>query len=70
MKNLLLAAPESMARTAGRGELIEAQVLLKQTVLDSVTSPNTRGHSSIQTTERYLGSEQEIAIAVNENIGL
>lgn len=23
------------------------------------------GHSSIQTTERYLGSEQEIAIAVN-----
>jgi len=28
------------------------------------------GHSSIQTTERYLGSEQEIAIAVNDNIGL
>ena len=27
------------------------------------------GHSSIQTTERYLGSEQEIAIAVNDNIG-
>ena len=24
------------------------------------------GHSSIQTTERYLGSEQEIAIAVND----
>jgi site-specific recombinase XerD len=28
------------------------------------------GHSSIQTTERYLGSEQEIAIAVNDAIGL
>ena len=28
------------------------------------------GHSSIQTTERYLGSKQEIAIAVNDNIGL
>jgi integrase len=28
------------------------------------------GHASIQTTERYLGSEQEIANAVNDNIGL
>jgi len=28
------------------------------------------GHSSIQTTERYLGSEQEIAIAVNDGMGL
>jgi integrase len=28
------------------------------------------GHSSIQTTECYLGSEQEIAIAVNDNLGL
>jgi integrase len=28
------------------------------------------GHSSIQTTERYLGSEQEIAIAVNDCLGL
>lgn len=26
-------------------------------------------HSSIQTTERYLGSEQEIAVAVNDGIG-
>ena len=26
------------------------------------------GHSSIQTTERYLGSEQEIQIAINENL--
>jgi hypothetical protein len=25
---------------------------------------------SIQTTERYLGSQQEIAIAVNDNLGL
>ncbi len=28
------------------------------------------GHSSIQTTERYLGAEQEIAIAVNDSLGL
>jgi integrase len=28
------------------------------------------GHSSIQTTERYLGSEQEIVIAVNDVLGL
>jgi integrase len=28
------------------------------------------GHSSIQTTERYLGSEQEIVVAVNDNLGL
>ena len=28
------------------------------------------GHSSIQTTERYLGSEQDIAEAVNDNLGL
>jgi integrase len=27
------------------------------------------GHSSIQTTERYLGSDQEIAVAVNDNLG-
>lgn len=28
------------------------------------------GHTSIQTTERYLGAEQDIAVAVNDNIGL
>ena len=28
------------------------------------------GHSSIQATERYLGSEQEMAISVNDNLGL
>ena len=28
------------------------------------------GHSSIQTTEHYLGSEQEIAVAVNDSLGL
>jgi integrase len=28
------------------------------------------GHSSIQTTERYLGSDREIAVAVNDNLGL
>jgi integrase len=28
------------------------------------------GHSSIETTDRYLGSEQKIAIAVNDSLGL
>jgi integrase len=28
------------------------------------------GHSFIQTTERYLGSDQEIVVAVNDNLGL
>lgn len=28
------------------------------------------GHSSIQPTEPYLGSEHEIVIAVNDNLGL
>jgi N-acetylglucosamine malate deacetylase 1 len=28
------------------------------------------GHSSLQTSERYLGSEQEIAVAVKDNLGL
>ena len=28
------------------------------------------GHSSIQTTKRYLGCEQEIAVVVNDEIGL
>jgi integrase len=28
------------------------------------------GHSSIHTSERYLGSDQEIAVAVNDNLGL
>jgi integrase len=28
------------------------------------------GHSSIQTTERYLGSQQDLAVAVNDNLGL
>jgi integrase len=28
------------------------------------------GHASLQTTERYLGSEQEIAVAVKDNLGL
>jgi integrase len=28
------------------------------------------GHSSIQTTERYLGTTQEIVTAVNDNLGL
>jgi hypothetical protein len=40
---------------------------------DSLSSSRLKfllGHSSIQTTERYLGSEQDIEIAVNDNLGL
>lgn len=36
----------------------------------SSKSTSLLGHSSIQTTERYLGCEQEIAIAVNDSSGL
>ena len=36
----------------------------------SVVEQFLLGHSSIQTTERYLGSEQDIEIAVNDNLGL
>jgi hypothetical protein len=41
-------------------------------VLASMTSPHSRnlGHSSIQTTERYLGSEQEIAVAATDRRSL
>jgi integrase len=28
------------------------------------------GHASVQTTERYLGGKQQIAIAVNDNLGI
>ncbi len=28
------------------------------------------GHASIQTTERYLGAEQDFVSAVNDNLGL
>lgn len=31
---------------------------------------HSHSHSSIQTTERYLGSERDIEIAVNDNMGL
>lgn len=44
-----------LCRKAG-GELEQIQFLL--------------GHSSIQTTERYLGSDQNISTAVNDSLGL
>jgi site-specific recombinase XerD len=44
-----------LCRKAG-GELEQIQLLL--------------GHASIQTTERYLGTEQALAHAVNDAIGL
>lgn len=55
-------APHDLRRTcaklcrAARGELEQIQMLL--------------GHASIQTTERYLGSRQDLADAPNDRIGL
>jgi integrase/recombinase XerD len=55
-------APHDLRRTCAKlcrkngGELEQIAFLL--------------GHSSIQTTERYLGSEQELATAVNDGMGL
>jgi site-specific recombinase XerD len=42
MSDLLPVAPESTESAAGHSQLTEVQGLLKQMVLDSVTSPNTR----------------------------
>jgi len=44
-----------LCRKAG-GELEQIQLLL--------------GHASIQTTERYLGTEQNLSVAVNDGLGL
>jgi integrase/recombinase XerD len=55
-------APHDLRRTCAKlcrkagGELEQIQLLL--------------GHASIQTTERYLGTEQSLAHAVNDSIGL
>jgi len=55
-------APYDLGRTCAKlcrkagGELEQIQLLL--------------GHPSIQTTERYLGTEQALAHAVNDAIGL
>jgi integrase len=55
-------APHDLRRTCAKlcrkagGELEQIQLLL--------------GHASIQTTERYLGTEQALAHAVNDAIGL
>jgi site-specific recombinase XerD len=55
-------APHDLRRTCARlcrkrgGDLEQIKFLL--------------GHASIQTTERYLGAEQDFISAVNDNIGL
>jgi hypothetical protein len=53
----LLAGAEQVAFCrAGNLELEQIQFLL--------------GHASVQTTERYLGCEQKLSQAVNDNLGL
>jgi integrase len=55
-------APHDMRRTCAKlcrkrgGDLEQIKFLL--------------GHASIQTTERYLGAEQDFVSAVNDNLGL
>jgi integrase len=55
-------APHDLRRTCAKlcrkagGDLEQIQILL--------------GHASIQTTERYLGTEQALDHAVNDGIGL
>ena len=56
-------APHDLRRTCAKlcrrksgGELEQIQLLL--------------GHASIQTTERYLGTEQNLSVAVNDVLGL
>ena len=47
--------PTRLCRKAG-GELEQIQLLL--------------GHESVQTTERYLGTEQNLSVAVNDGLRL
>jgi integrase len=56
MDSLFLAAPDSGKGSAGHGELTEAQILLKQMVLGSVTSPNTRRCYSLALNELFAFS--------------
>jgi integrase len=55
-------APHDLRRTCAKlyrkagGDLEQIQLLL--------------GHASVQTTERYLGTEQNLASAVNDGLGL
>jgi integrase/recombinase XerD len=55
-------APHDLRRTCAKlcrasgGELEQIQLLL--------------GHASIQTTERYLGTRQNLVRAVNDNLGV
>ena len=56
MSDLLLVAPESAESAAGHRELTEAQILLKQMVLDSLTSPNTRRSYALTLDELFAFS--------------
>ena len=54
-----------------RGALVSSELILcRKNGGDLEQIKFLLGHSSIQTTERYLGSEQDIEIAVNDNLGL
>jgi hypothetical protein len=56
MSDLLQVTPESAESAAGHGELTEAQVLLKQMVLDSLTSSNTRRSYALTQDEQFAFS--------------
>jgi hypothetical protein len=56
MSILLLAALESSDNSAGNTDLTQAQVLLKQMVLDSVTSLNTRRSYALTLDELFAFS--------------
>ena len=56
MSDFLLIASDVTESAAGAGELTQAQVLLKQMVLDSVTSANTRRSYALTLDELFAFS--------------
>ena len=55
-RRMTCAAPVPSSAANAGGDLEQIKFLL--------------GHASIQTTERYLGAEQDFVSAVNDNLGL